>query len=376
MSTIDPKMRVSDILKLYPETLPVFSDFGMKCAEDDSFAEKTLEENFIAEQINFMELLSQLNKVINPIKTSNSQASLSKKINFPFKDRQIELEVPTEIGDVVAQHTSVGEKFKITDFLGIWGYLGLVTLALFMIPVMYVSPWVGISIIFAVCLLFFALFYFKKENVVIIGADGFVTYKLSKQTQLVVSQELYLFKDVSDLVFPQTVNYMNGVYTGTSFKFCLSNGEKDIFEQSGKFKNLKGEEDKYGWKFLSLCGIENAWTAFLLDKFKQELNTQGFVLFKQELNTQGFMQFNSESDLTSNQIEIGNNYLKCDGKKFYKWDIKEISSHQGTLFIDHINYESKYLGLKTKGDRIIIPVNDMPNKKAFLILLNCLNINS
>jgi len=40
------------------------------------------------------------------------------------------------------------------------------------------------------------------------------------------------------------------------------------------------------------------------------------------------------------------------------------------LFIDHINYESKYLGLKTKGDRMVIPVNNMPNKKAFLMFLN------
>jgi len=131
-----------------------------------------------------------------------------------------------------------------------------------------------------------------------------------------------------------------------------------MYRQSGKYHNLKGEEGKYGWKFLFLCDIENAWSAFLLNDLIRQLKTQGFV------------QFKSESYLTSKQIEIGSNYLKCNDMKFNKWEIKEVSSHQGMLFIDHINYESKYLGFKTKGDRMVIPINDMPNKKAFLTLLN------
>jgi hypothetical protein len=62
MNTIDPKMKISEILKTYPETLSVFRFFNMKCAEDDSYADKTLEENIAIEQVNFIDVLFRLIK--------------------------------------------------------------------------------------------------------------------------------------------------------------------------------------------------------------------------------------------------------------------------------------------------------------------------
>ena len=75
MNTIDPKMTVSEILDKYPETIAVFRDFGMKCADDSDFAAKTLEENFITEQVNFMDLFSRLNQAVNPPSVAQAEPS-------------------------------------------------------------------------------------------------------------------------------------------------------------------------------------------------------------------------------------------------------------------------------------------------------------
>jgi hypothetical protein len=64
MQSIDPKMTVTEILKMYPETLSVFRSFNMKCAEDNSYAEKTLEDNLIVEQISFIDVFSELDKKV------------------------------------------------------------------------------------------------------------------------------------------------------------------------------------------------------------------------------------------------------------------------------------------------------------------------
>ena len=58
----------------------------------------------------------------------------------------------------------------------------------------------------------------------------------------------------------------------------------------------------------------------------------------------------------------------CITALYFKKEKIVIVGEQG--FIEHNNYEEKYLGFKTKGDKMAISVNNMPNKKAFLLLLN------
>ena len=82
MNAIDPKMKVSEILTMYPETLSVFRSFNMKCAEDSSYAEKTLEENLSIEIVNFIDVLSQLDKIVHKQKQEiKSLVNESAKMN-------------------------------------------------------------------------------------------------------------------------------------------------------------------------------------------------------------------------------------------------------------------------------------------------------
>ncbi len=81
MNAIDPKMKISEILKMYPETLNIFRFYNMKCAEDNDYADKTLEENFVFEKVNFVNVLSQLDKIVHKqkpeIDTKKQQNSIS-----------------------------------------------------------------------------------------------------------------------------------------------------------------------------------------------------------------------------------------------------------------------------------------------------------
>ncbi|MDR1348830.1 MAG: DUF1858 domain-containing protein [Prevotellaceae bacterium] len=81
MNVIEPKMKVSEILETYPETLSIFRSFNMKCAEEDSYADKTLEENIFIEQVNFIDILSRLDKTVHkqkqgakPIRKQNNNS--------------------------------------------------------------------------------------------------------------------------------------------------------------------------------------------------------------------------------------------------------------------------------------------------------------
>ena len=90
MNAIDPKMKVSEILKMYPETQSVFHSFNMKCAENNSdYADKTLEENIYEERVNFMDVFSRLDKIIHkPVTDTLSKLSGSMNRN-PLADRRL-----------------------------------------------------------------------------------------------------------------------------------------------------------------------------------------------------------------------------------------------------------------------------------------------
>jgi len=357
MNSIDPKMTVSEILKQYPETLPVFREFGMKCADDSSYAAKTLEDNFIIEKVNFMDLLNRLNKAVNPAKPHLSEPSpVENKIRTTIDDMQIEVDVPPEIGEIVSQHTSVGERIR-KKIIFLWGCLGVIILFLVTILFLYISPLAGTCVILAVSFIGFLVFFFKKETVGVVGTKGFVVYKFSKQSQKMISRKFYLFTDAKKLVFPLTESYVNGIYTDTSFKFILSSSNCS-YKTSGKFHNLNKEEGKFGWKYPFLIAVENAWTLYLVDSLFQKLKQEGLLHFE---SGGSWLEFGEP-------IELGFNYIGYDGLRFNKKDIKKVDYYNGKMYIEHYNY--KYGLLNPEGDKMTIRINNMPNQKAFLIFFN------
>jgi hypothetical protein len=359
MNTIDPKMLVSEILQQHPETLNVFRAFGMKCAESSLHAAKTLEENFVAEQVDFMALLGSLNKAIHPQGAAAAQAPSSQRARVVGANGVgVEVEVPPEIGAAISQRTSIGSRIPLNAFMDAWGCLGLIAAIFMFITLIYTEPVAALGLALALASLAAVLLIVRKDRIGIVGAQGVALYKISKRTGAIRSRKLYLFRDVTDLVFSQTTHYMNGVYTHSSYTFALQSGTLDVYSQAGRYFNPKDKPGKYGWRYEFLCDVENAWTSFLLADLAQKLQAEGFV------------RFNVEPIADSMQIEVGHSYLKFNGTLIPKEAIGKVYVGNGVLYVEDASYKSQYMGLKTSGNRFTIPVNKMPNKKVFLALLN------
>ena len=326
MDSINIRYSIVEILTAHPETLAVFEKFNMRCAHDEHFANKTLEENIIEERQSFSEILNELDSAIQTEREKS-------KIEEPLTGAT-STSTNNGIGDELARYTSVGEKFK-------W-----ITLLFLLIP------FFGIIIVL-ICVL---NFFFKKRHLGIVGTNGFVMYRVLKKDNSLHSPKTYLFKDVTDLTLSKTRNYTNGVYTGTAYKFKFLHNNTVVYSTSGSYRNEKETDGRFDWKFSMLLKVEEAWTDFLLKKLTHDFDTKGYV------------QFHTDKG----PVQIGVDYIKYKDLTFQKKELKSYNFDQGYLFIEHINFESKLLGLKTKGDKLKIPVNGMSNQRAFLAVINSL----
>ena len=330
MSTINLRNSIVEILTAYPETQVVFEKFNMRCAHDEHFANKTLEENIIEDRQSFSEILNELDCTIQA-------QSETHKMQNELSNSETDASAIDDIGEELARYTSIDEKFK-------WATLFWLLI-----------PFLGIIIVL-ICVL---VFFFKKHYEGVVGTTGFTIYRVSKKDKTLHSPKTYLFKEITGLTLSKTRTYTNGIYSGTSYKFKFWNKNAIVYSHSGSYRNEKDVEGRFGWRFSLLLKIEEAWTYYLLEELTHELNTKGFVRF----------------DTEKEPVEIGIDYIKYKDLTFQKNELKTYYFNQGFLFIEHLNFEAKYMGIKTKGDKIKIPVNGMSNQRAFLSVINTLLFN-
>lgn len=175
-----------------------------------------------------------------------------------------------------------------------------------------------------------------------IGDKGFAYYSAKIKTSNECS--IYLFRDMSSLRYKKTDNYLNGSYTGTTY-FMV-------------FRNLDGKEVftiENNVSMEILDKLEETWTQFLWNKFISSIEDNSFGL---------------TIKWDDNHLKIGYDYFRFNGIEFTGRDIKNIEITDGFFCIEHQNYETKYWGLKQKGDRISFNINNMPNKLFFLFLFD------
>ena len=220
------------------------------------------------------------------------------------------------------------------------------------------APAAGTCIVLGASLIAFLNYYLKKETVGAVGRHGFVVYRLYRRTQRVFSSRQYLFKDADCLIFPLTANYVNHIYSGTSYRFQLLGQRNVVYSTSGKYHNHHNEEGKFGWKYTFLQAIENEWTVCLINSLLEKLQTGECVTFKSGDALLDVVQ----------PIELGLDYIKYNGMVFSRDDIKSTYFADGKFMIEHHNYEGGMFS--SKGDRMTVRVNNMSNKKAFLVLFN------
>ncbi|MDR1898041.1 MAG: hypothetical protein LBR10_14760 [Prevotellaceae bacterium] len=247
---------------------------------------------------------------------------------------------PTNIGRIYSQWTSLSN--------GIWlmlkGVFSLM-LGIFFLIVVYVSDydlWIKVLIFLLPCILFIwvGISEIRKANSlywIIVGEEGFARYKVSKKEKRLYDPIYYMYKDMTDLYFPQTKCYTNGSYEHTTYHFIIFNSGEKIYTESGTYEETVNDSDNISY----VLDIEKQWTQYLLQRMTYDLQNKGFVVF--------------------NSVEIGFGYLKYKDKMCRKEQIQNYHIEAGILTIYFMNYS-----------KIEIDVNNITNQKCFLNLLNTL----
>lgn len=63
-SVIKKEMLISEVIKQYPETIPLFLDYGLHCIECSFAKDENIEEAVRTHQLDLEKFLKDLNKII------------------------------------------------------------------------------------------------------------------------------------------------------------------------------------------------------------------------------------------------------------------------------------------------------------------------
>ena len=113
-----------------------------------------------------------------------------------------------------------------------------------------------------------------------IGRDGAAHYVCSGRRDHITTNEVFRFRDATDLRTSQTRHYKNGVYQHTAYTYTWTDvGGRKRFQITGSHKSEAGTPpptDHYQFG----RAAELAWTMYLLDQAQREVQLSGGVKFQ------------------------------------------------------------------------------------------------
>lgn len=211
-----------------------------------------------------------------------------------------------------------------------------------------------------------------REKIVVgtdyfVGEQGFAVVNFVDSRTNITSKKIILFKDLSYLFTGETIKKMNYSYAGTDYYFALykklnSDGEHyDLaYNAIGSYSdknpedtmNPKGASEEY----CMLKKVEQVWTLFFFEshKFDRELT---FPMFKDNV-------------IFSDALILNNNGVCVDGVRYNRENTKRIYFSNGQLVIEHQNHSKQFFGLVEHGDISGIPLSELGNRRAFLMLFD------
>ena len=142
----------------------------------------------------------------------------------------------------------------------------------------------------------------------------------------------------------------------------MNNGE-ELYKIESTHQNKKNEPDKYPFPYFFMSLAVDQWTKKLVQQMPQKLANEGFLSFDLIV---------MQDDLWVNvkHIQLGVGFIEFIYSdktiKYTSSDIKRIYFQNGSLFIEHKNYEKKLLGIIEKGDKNGIPLTNLSNQSYFL----------
>lgn len=278
--------------------------------------------------------------------------------------------IPNEIGNILYCDSSIpkeepltesqAKKKKITSILIsicglalIWGFL--------------YSHYIWASILSIILLLACHIIFDTSFNGkdYFAGENGYAIVEFKGNRNNITNKKIILFKDLSYLFSGEVIQRKNNYYYNTEFFFYFYyKPENDIFQKAdsvtGNYcdKTPKDPMNPSGssQEYQLMKVVEKQWTLFFLNSHKED-DEVNFAIWPDK-----------EDTIYANVIKIGHDYIEIEGTKYNKSNTKKIYYKNGSLVIEHINYKTKWFGFKHEGNKNSIPLLNVGNSQAFLML--------
>jgi DnaJ-domain-containing protein 1 len=198
-----------------------------------------------------------------------------------------------------------------------------------------------------------------KHTCSFMGVNGFAFYKISGDRKNITTAVEINFNDVTDLLTFSERRILNYNYQNTAYGFEWSYNGKILKDFTGIYydKNDNPDREK-AIEYWTNKWAERYWTLYLLDNMEKELDKKGFIEFSI-----------TDGEELKPYIKLGIGYITFLDKKgdiTYKFnEIKKVYTKGTNFFIEHINYEKKFLFFES-GNKNGIQLISLSNRQFFL----------
>jgi hypothetical protein len=274
---------------------------------------------------------------------------------------------PAEIGMVLNAYSSYRKNESIISQLSrttseIW-FAGLMLGAIAaIIPGLLINliPGAGfIAFILALAIFLGVLGFFLWAGLMptcsYVGTHGIAKYTLAKGK---ITPEIFAFATAAELRTENTRKYKNNVYQYTTYGFKWTDAEgKDVFKLSGMYHSKQGLPPDKNEYTLAFAG-EKAWSAFALERAKQDMATRGSVSF---------------NAVNGDTITLGNGFIAFSRRgeqvRLTRADMPQLSVNEGVVTISSKDTTYNFFGAK---GAYKFNYHDIANAEIFLSLYESL----
>lgn len=194
-----------------------------------------------------------------------------------------------------------------------------------------------------------------------IGVNGFAQFKCEENRKNITESFEVNFNNVTDFIKATVINKRNFNYTGTDFTFAWLKDNKLVKEVNGSHDSKEGKPEKHHSEFWLHEIAERYWTIYLLDNMEKELEAKGHLTFN-------LYSYENDRYQKIPYIHLGIGYIKFITSKeevTYNFnEIKKVYTKGSNLFIEHKNYEKKFLFWES-GNKNGIPLTNLSNRQFF-----------
>lgn len=187
-----------------------------------------------------------------------------------------------------------------------------------------------------------------------VGTLGIASATIAGRRDNLKRNYRFRFENAVDLYTQQTRQFVNGVYTGTSYAFTWKNQNGGTAHAlRGQYRSQEGTP-KQGDPYYFAVSAEIAWSQLLLQIVAKELESQGFILFRVN---------------KKDTVSIGPGFIEFSfGSKAQRISVEEIgafSLNQGTFSVKH--KDAKWFSGQGK---FSFDYSRMANARLFLLALD------